>query len=812
MHGTNMMLVEQIVSTGGRLSILHAPAGFGKTRIMKHVAENLKERGTPIFESPNESIPSDQPGWLLLDEPDGSSVDADKLRQVLDMSSAATGVGVVVACRNFDKLPLARLRAEGRVARFGPRQLAVSQRDAASAFATVLDKKRADWLGALVGGWPAAVGFLVDYARESEARLNEDGDFIAGCGLSAYIDQEVLKELPTEWIEALRFASIFSRCDRTMLDAVRPEGDLGRHLAQLRQRLPGLVDDREGQTWINPLLRLHLLRQFEDLPRHVRADALDLASQLCVRNGRAAEGASLVTRVGDPEAIIAFVRRSQGLRLWVTAGFDVIREIVTQAGARGVEDEPRLKLLRCAVHMKDGEIGEGERLFSEVLPLLARDEAAMRDADVVRTTLLIYGCREVTDDDVARLRHHIVRNSDDPSWKALILSLQCILSIQRGDLDDAASLIVEAEKQARAASTAYGQLFLEIHSINIALARGDLKGGRALLGQARKLWRQHFSSDVGIQTILDALTASLEFEGGRLSSARVHIKRSTHQMPHVEAWLDIYAAAYEPMARLLAVDIGLAATLSSLKAQQDALNVSGLPRVARLVTALGICLRGEAHLRGNAQAGVGISLQKLSSPMPSWQERELFNMAEAYVYLCGDQPGKARTVLCELLAFTEPRGLLRTSLRARLLLVTALDQLGDAKDADVAFAEALQLGEITGMVRVFAEVGGDAVRKRVTQSLAKVRSDGWDARRAKLFRTLSRWEDVSPETGTVMFTPRELDVLAALEQGGADKTIGRQLGITEHAVRYHLKNIYRKLDVHDRTGALARAKDLEATS
>jgi LuxR family maltose regulon positive regulatory protein len=41
-----------------------------------------------------------------------------------------------------------------------------------------------------------------------------------------------------------------------------------------------------------------------------------------------------------------------------------------------------------------------------------------------------------------------------------------------------------------------------------------------------------------------------------------------------------------------------------------------------------------------------------------------------------------------------------------------------------------------------------------------------------------------------------------------DKQIGRRLGITEHAVRYHLKNIYRKLGVHDRVGALSRARDV----
>jgi LuxR family maltose regulon positive regulatory protein len=50
-------------------------------------------------------------------------------------------------------------------------------------------------------------------------------------------------------------------------------------------------------------------------------------------------------------------------------------------------------------------------------------------------------------------------------------------------------------------------------------------------------------------------------------------------------------------------------------------------------------------------------------------------------------------------------------------------------------------------------------------------------------------------------------VLGAVEKGEADKRIGRRLDVTEHAVRYHLKNIYRKLGVHDRLGAVARARE-----
>jgi LuxR family maltose regulon positive regulatory protein len=55
---------------------------------------------------------------------------------------------------------------------------------------------------------------------------------------------------------------------------------------------------------------------------------------------------------------------------------------------------------------------------------------------------------------------------------------------------------------------------------------------------------------------------------------------------------------------------------------------------------------------------------------------------------------------------------------------------------------------------------------------------------------------------------RELDVLKLLSQGCSDKKIAESLVIARETVHKHLKNIYGKLDVHSRTEAIARARDL----
>jgi NarL family two-component system response regulator LiaR len=57
-------------------------------------------------------------------------------------------------------------------------------------------------------------------------------------------------------------------------------------------------------------------------------------------------------------------------------------------------------------------------------------------------------------------------------------------------------------------------------------------------------------------------------------------------------------------------------------------------------------------------------------------------------------------------------------------------------------------------------------------------------------------------------TERELVVLAALAEGGSNKQIAFQLRVSEQAVKYHLTNIYRKLETGNRVETLVRASDL----
>ena len=61
------------------------------------------------------------------------------------------------------------------------------------------------------------------------------------------------------------------------------------------------------------------------------------------------------------------------------------------------------------------------------------------------------------------------------------------------------------------------------------------------------------------------------------------------------------------------------------------------------------------------------------------------------------------------------------------------------------------------------------------------------------------------ESPMSQLTVRELEVLGLLIQGQSNKEIAGALGLKYVTVAYHLKNIYRKLGVRNRTGAINKA-------
>jgi DNA-binding NarL/FixJ family response regulator len=65
----------------------------------------------------------------------------------------------------------------------------------------------------------------------------------------------------------------------------------------------------------------------------------------------------------------------------------------------------------------------------------------------------------------------------------------------------------------------------------------------------------------------------------------------------------------------------------------------------------------------------------------------------------------------------------------------------------------------------------------------------------------------TPTPPPEVLSGREAEVLALVAKGLANKQVARTLGISEHTVKVHLNNVYRRIGVNDRTSAALWARD-----
>jgi len=68
---------------------------------------------------------------------------------------------------------------------------------------------------------------------------------------------------------------------------------------------------------------------------------------------------------------------------------------------------------------------------------------------------------------------------------------------------------------------------------------------------------------------------------------------------------------------------------------------------------------------------------------------------------------------------------------------------------------------------------------------------------------------VVPVANNDLLTARERQILHAIGEGYPNKVTAFRLGLSEATVKFHLRNIYRKLNAQNRTQALAHYRTMQ---
>jgi DNA-binding NarL/FixJ family response regulator len=75
------------------------------------------------------------------------------------------------------------------------------------------------------------------------------------------------------------------------------------------------------------------------------------------------------------------------------------------------------------------------------------------------------------------------------------------------------------------------------------------------------------------------------------------------------------------------------------------------------------------------------------------------------------------------------------------------------------------------------------------------------------FTTLDQGEESEHTDGSDGLTPREITILRAVASGLSNQEIGRSLWVSEQTIKFHLRNVYRKLGISNRIEAARYAHE-----
>lgn len=707
-------------------------------------------------------------------------------------------IDVVIASRAEPDLPLARWRVSGRLTELGPGDLRFTGSEAETflidTMATPIDTDGAHMLDARAEGWVAGLQMAAlwlqgrDRPADAANLVDFDGNhrFVAG-----YLASEVFESQTPETRRFLIATALLDRFSAPLCDALLERDDSRETLERLRRAGLFLValDDHHAWFRYHDLFRDFLLSRLPEAehPGHHRRTADWFAA-----NGQPGEAIRHAVAGGDVARAVALARRhidpalSAGQFAAVIGWLDALPDEVV----RGAADLAGYKA--WLLYMR-GRVGEAET-FSD----LKTDTGA---------------------------------DASGP-----LLTFRAFLAINRGRLDQAEALARAAYDRLAGSQSYYCALSLHLLGSAQRLA-GARKQAMATLREAARLADTLGNPMVRLESLSDL--ALLHHAGGDLREASKLAETALR---------DNAAAGHRAGAGagLLRIRLGQFLYDANALARAREETEQGITLARTLGHSVYVCLGHRQLARiAHGQGDVGAArnylatAREIAEHLESRHHRRQVDVAAADLALRDGDAGLARRLLARSAAPEQPtrrervvearlfftegspqaaeailreieQGLRRDGSLGALIAPLALHariaaSRGDATRAARLMGEAVALAVPAGFVRPILDEGPDAIG--LIEAIAETSAHARTFLRG--LRTIDPPAAAPADAAAEeLLTSAESGILRLLAEGRRNREIAESFGISVGTTKWHVHNIYQKLDVDGRTAAVHRARQL----
>lgn len=845
-----------------RLTLIHAPAGYGKTsllaqwrkrhaggavltawltlerddadlkRLARYVSLAMQgaddgEAFPPLDLPPRAALSAlvnrlasePRPVVLIFDDFDRAENPAlaDFVGSLIRLASP--NCHFVVASRDYPSLGQSVLAAEDQLLEFTAEDLRFSADEAEALFARDASAEVADGdvrrILERTEGWPIALQLLclslkrgIDPGRLLERFSGSHSE------LARYLSEQVLMALPADIRDVVVRTALVDRLTGEVVDALCGRQDGWLLLERLeRQGVFLALQSDDGQAYRYHQLFAEYLR--ERLARHdpVQFRALQrTAAQWFAGRGEVDAAVQHALQCGDDALLATIVEDAGAWRLIPKGLKNVVARALQRLPEAMVSARPRLVLARIYLAIKHGELGVARADYERFVAAVGQAQPSAdlwTEIHVVGDLLVEYENAPVTLEDLLA-REALLRTL--PSSDHLVLGNYCeslgAKYYEGGWLERALEPILAAREHYQALGSRYSDLFTRFMEARIKRGQGRQKEAEAILAAARIQVEAYFGERSDLAANCAAFEADLLYEQDRLTEAAALLEWSLPHMEQSDGWVDVYAAAYFTAARIAGAR-GAAEEAEAMLAR--ARRLAGRRRLRQLELLAQLCelqllIQQETVDEQVRAYAVEIGLDALADDMA--RESAGYRQVAIAAALCRVRLRllDARWVdalqeLEQLRHWASRHGAGRLLIEVALLGAYALLMQGEEDRAQAHFDEAVGMSMFQGIVRPFVDA-----RRFVAPLLEQAlrRTSQVDRFRDQFLRRLARAFPARPANSAApgTFSDAELVVLEHLGRGYSNKEIARLIGMSPDTVKYRLKSLFRKIGVHKRRDAI----------
>lgn len=675
------------------------------------------------------------------------------------------------------------------------------------------DRSIAARLHALTEGWALGLQLALSIVlRGGDASAGVTGMALLGGSLQGQLVTLLLANLSEEDRDFLVRLSILDHLHPDLCRVVTADPDAADRLARLSLETPVFVS-AEGGVWrrMHAVVRDALREHFGTLPADQRLQAHARAATWLADQGFLEAAARHALSAGQHQVAYDLAERSLYESLMQRGGQAAVLAWLEHMPADELDRRPRLLMAVAWTLASSERHAEAERYVQRILALPDVDDAVRRECALILSGAAVFA------DEVDRFI------SLHDSWDASPLAKDPLLARVHANRMGYRALLEGQPAQARLflqqtpqGRAEDGHTYVGRWSELIAglsyIWEGQVQQAAQVLKPALASMEAELGRRNRFSCMLAALLAVTAWEGGRPAEAAALLADRLDIIEH-SGLPEALLLAYRTAARIALADGAEHRALELLGGLDATAAARGLPRlrVASLLEQVRLHARAYRaqtcrHLCVQIDALIQAESDAHGTPLhgPLWQ-RNVQSLRDQALGYCAIAAKEWREALAPLARADEyARDVKLGRLHIELLGLRAFALARCGQDAEPLVREAIDLSAAYGLQRVLTDAHPDLAAWMATlseenrQQPVTLHIEPAPARPAPA---------ASPQQGGVL-TPKEREVLLLLARNLSNKEIGRAMDVGETTIKWHVKNLFFKLDAGTRKQVVQRARIL----